>query len=335
MPAPTPQEYGPYRVVGPLGGGGMGTVLLAEDSRLGRRVALKTFTGDAAATVQAREQLLREARAAARLSHPSIAAVHDVLDVAGELVIVFEYVEGETLAARLKRGRLAVADALRIGEQLADGLAEAHAHGIIHRDLKPGNVMLTPQGRAKILDFGIAHTTSLENEETSPVLQSGPGVYAGTPAYAAPEQWLGEPLGPHTDLYALGVLLFEMLGGRRPFHTPSRLALMQQVVEAPRPHIREINEHVPASIDALVDNMLARDPARRPAGARDIANLLRSNRSRFAGARANSPPVDDPCVVDRRRRAADSSDLGTCRNPALADQRRRRRIDASGCGAAV
>jgi serine/threonine-protein kinase len=254
----------------------MGTVLLAEDPRLGRFVALKTFAGHAAATAQARDQLLREARAAARLSHPSIAAVHDVLDIAGELVIVFEYVEGETLAARLQRGRLAVADALRIGEQLADGLAAAHAHGIIHRDLKPGNVMLTRDGRAKILDFGIAHTAALENDETSPVLHSGPGVYAGTPGYAAPEQWLGEPLGPHTDLFALGVLLFEMLSGRRPFNPPSRLALMQQVIEAPRPHIREFNEHVPPSIDALIDSALARDPAQRPASARDVANLLRS-----------------------------------------------------------
>ena len=292
MPAPTPQDYGPYRVVRPLGGGGMGTVLLAEDARLGRFVALKTFTGHAAATSQARDQLLREARAAARLSHPSIAAVHDVLDIAGELVIVFEFVEGETLAARLQRGRLAVSEALRIGEQLADGLAVAHAHGIIHRDLKPGNVMLTPDGRAKILDFGIAHTAALENDETSPVLH-GPGVYAGTPAYAAPEQWLGEPLGPHTDIFALGVLLFEMLSGRRPFNPPSRLALMEQVVEAPRPHIREFNEHVPASIDALIDSALARDVAQRPASARDLANLLRSLERDVPA----SPPVSRPLTA--------------------------------------
>jgi eukaryotic-like serine/threonine-protein kinase len=274
MPAQPGHVYGPYRVIRPLGGGGMGTVLLAEDPRLGRFVALKTFAGHAAVSPQGRDHLLREARAAARLSHPNIAAVHDVLDVEGELVIVFEYVEGETLAARLRRRRLAVADALHIAQQLADGLAAAHAQGVIHRDLKPANVMLTRDGRAKILDFGIAHSLSRESEETRPTLLPSAGLYAGTPAYAAPEQWLGEPLGPYTDVFALGLVLFEMLGGRRPFEAESRLALMQQVIEAPRPRIREINPHVPPSVDALIHSALAPDPAQRPATARDVANVL-------------------------------------------------------------
>jgi eukaryotic-like serine/threonine-protein kinase len=266
--------YGPYRVIRPLGGGGMGTVLLAEDPRLGRFVALKTFAGQAAASSLGRDHLLREARAAARLSHPNIAAVHDVLDIEGELVIVYEYVEGETLAARLRRGRLAVADALRIAQQLADGLAAAHGQGVIHRDLKPANVMLTRDGRVKILDFGIAQSLARESEETSPTLLPSAGLYAGTPAYAAPEQWLGEPLGPYTDVFALGLVLFEMLGGRRPFEPDSRLALMQQVIEAPRPRIREINPHVPPSVDALIHSALAPNPAHRPPTARDVANVL-------------------------------------------------------------
>jgi eukaryotic-like serine/threonine-protein kinase len=274
MTAQPGQVYGPYRVIRPLGGGGMGTVLLAEDPRLGRFVALKTFAGEAASTPQGRDHLLREARAAARLSHPNIAAVHDVLDIEGELVIVFEYVEGETLAARLRRGRLAVADALHIAQQLADGLAAAHAQGVIHRDLKPANVMLMHDGRAKILDFGIAHSLSRETEETSPTLLPTAGLYAGTPAYAAPEQWLGEPLGPYTDVFALGLVLFEMLGGRRPFDAESRLALMQQVIEAPRPRIREINPHVPPSVDALIHGALAPNAAQRPPTARDVANVL-------------------------------------------------------------
>ncbi len=274
MTAQPGHVYGPYRVIRLLGGGGMGTVLLAEDPRLGRFVALKTFAGQAAAGSQGRDHLLREARAAARLTHPNIAAVHDVLDIEGELVIVFEYVEGETLAARLRRGRLAVADALHIARQLADGLAAAHAQGVIHRDLKPGNVMLTRDGRAKVLDFGIAHSLARETEETSPTLLPSAGLYAGTPAYAAPEQWLGEPLGPYTDVFALGLVLFEMLGGRRPFEAESRLALMQQVIEAPRPRIREINPHVPPSVDALIHSALAPNPSQRPATARDVANVL-------------------------------------------------------------
>jgi eukaryotic-like serine/threonine-protein kinase len=289
MPAQSGQTYGPYRVIRPLGGGGMGTVLLAEDARLGRYVALKTFTGHAAASADARAQLLREARAAARLTHPNVAAVHDVLDIGGETVIVFEYVEGETLATRLSRGRLSVGEAIRIGIQLADGLAAAHAQGIVHRDLKPGNVMLTPDGRAKILDFGIAQSAALDNEETSPMLSATGGLYAGTPAYAAPEQWLGEPVGPYTDIFALGLLLFEMLGGRLPFDSASRLRLMQQVVEAPRPHVREINPHVPASIDALIDSALSREPARRPTAARDVAEILRSIERDVPGAGARPP----------------------------------------------
>jgi serine/threonine-protein kinase len=275
MPAQAVDHYGPYRVIRPLGGGGMGTVLLAEDPRLGRLVALKMISGQDATPPASRGQLLHEARAAARLAHPSIAAVHDVLDVGGETVIVFEYVEGETLAARLKRGRLPVSDALRLGEQLADGLAAAHAQGIIHRDLKPSNVMLTPDGRAKIPDFGIAHR-SLDNDETSPALSLGVGMYAGTPAYAAPEQWLGESIGVHTDIFAFGLLLFEMLGGRRPFETKSRLALMHQVIEAPRPHVRELNANVPTSVDALITSMLSREPSQRPGSAREIAGILRS-----------------------------------------------------------
>jgi eukaryotic-like serine/threonine-protein kinase len=290
MRAHTGHTYGPYRVIRPLGGGGMGTVLLAEDERLGRFVALKTFTGRAAATAHAREQLLREARAAARLAHPNIAAVHDVLDIGGETVIVFEYCEGETLAARLSRGRLSVGEALRIGGQLADGLAAAHTQGIVHRDLKPSNVMLTADGRVKILDFGIAHSMALDNEETSPALTPA-GMYAGTPAYAAPEQWLGEPVGAFTDIFALGLLLFEMLGGRLPFDSASRLRLMQQVIEAPRPHVRELNAHVPPSIDALIDSMLSREPAQRPAAARDVAAILRSIERDLPALSPAVPPV--------------------------------------------
>ena len=266
--------YGPYRVVRPLGAGGMGTVLLAEDPRLRRFVALKTCAGHSASQ-EAREHVLREARAAAQLSHPNIAAVHDVLDLDGQLIIVFEFVEGETLAERLRRGRLPVPEVIRIGEQIADGLAAAHAAGIIHRDLKPANVMLTRDGRAKVLDFGIARSAEIDSAETGSLVTTS-SLFAGTPAYAAPEQWLGEPLGAHTDIFSLGLVLFEMLSGRRPFDAPSRLSMMQHVIEAPRPHISELNELVPPSVDALITSMLARDPADRPASAREIATTLRS-----------------------------------------------------------
>jgi tetratricopeptide (TPR) repeat protein/TolB-like protein len=266
--------YGPYRVIRTLGSGGMGTVLLAEDPRLGRYVALKTFRRDPNDPADARDRVLREARAVAGLSHPNIASVHDVLDVGGEMVIVFEYVEGETLAARIARGRLPVVEAIRIGAEVADGLAAAHARGIIHRDLKPGNIMLTRDGRAKILDFGIARNASTSQIGTT--LMTTSSVFAGTPAYAAPEQWVGDPVTPRTDLFAFGILLFETLGGRRPFDAESRLSMMQLVLDAPRPNLREVNPQAPASVAALVDTLLARDPNFRPASATEVASILRS-----------------------------------------------------------
>jgi tetratricopeptide (TPR) repeat protein/negative regulator of sigma E activity len=302
MPAQEGQSYGPYRVIRTLGSGGMGTVLLAEDSRLGRYVALKTFRRDPNDPADARDRVLREARAVAGLSHPNIASVHDVLDVGGEMVIVFEYVEGETLAARMARGRLPVVEAIRIAAEVADGLAAAHARGIIHRDLKPGNIMLTRDGRAKILDFGIARNASASQVGTT--LTTTSGVFAGTPAYAAPEQWVGDPVTPRTDLFAFGILLFETLGGRRPFDAESRLAMMQLVLDAPRPNLREVNPQVPASVAALVETLLARDPNLRPASATEVASVLRSverdlpaTQHAFVPARTGRRPLAVAAVI--------------------------------------
>src|SRR6476620_10465691 len=186
-----PPEIGPYRIVRPLGQGGMGTVLLAEDRRLARLVALKTFSGPEARSAPAREHLMSEARAAAALSHPNIASVHDVLDVNGEVVIVFEYVQGETLSSRLAQGPLPTATALAIAVQLADALAAAHAHGIIHRDLKPGNVIMTADETVKVLDFGVARVMPADPGATA-TAQTAPAMFVGTVGYAAPEQSLGQ-----------------------------------------------------------------------------------------------------------------------------------------------
>ena len=277
----------------------MGTVFLAEDPRLGRFVALKMFTREHAGATEARERVLHEARAVATLSHPNIAAVHDILEVGDETVIVFEFVDGETLADRLRRGRLPVVDALRIGAQIADGLAAAHVNGIVHRDLKPGNVMLTPDGRAKILDFGIARTTSAFEGGTT--LTTTTNVFAGTPAYAAPEQWLGDPVTPRTDVFALGLVLYEMLGGRRPFEADTRLAVMQLVLEAPRPNVRDLNAQVPPSVAALVGDALQRDPQQRPSTASEVASVLRAiERDAPLSERSRSQTVRLP-VVHRMR----------------------------------
>jgi eukaryotic-like serine/threonine-protein kinase len=286
----TATPFGPYRVLRELGQGGMGTVLLAEDTRLGRHVALKTVSGVQAGTSGGRAQLLDEARAAASLSHPSIAAVHDVIEHDGEIAIVFELVEGETLAARLKKGPLAEDQALHIAVQLADALSAAHAHGVLHRDLKPSNVMLGPGGAVKILDFGIARFQprgkTRSTARTADALgaagrgaadRAGPSDegFQGTPGYVAPEQWAGKPVDERADLYALGVVLFEMLTGKRPFPERDPLTLAHASIDRMARRVSSLKPDVNPALDKLVSRLLATDPALRPPKARVVADELR------------------------------------------------------------
>ena len=263
---------GPYRVVRELGHGGMGTVVLAEDTRLGRHVALKTVSGAQAGTSGGRAQLLDEARAAAAISHPSIAAVHDVVDHDGDIAIVFEFVEGETLAARLAKGPLAEDQAIQIAIQLADALGVAHGHGVLHRDLKPSNVMLAPGGVVKILDFGIARFRPV-----GAVASGAGGVdgFMGTPGYVAPEQWVGKPADERSDLYALGVVLFEMITAKRPFPEREPFTLARAAIERIARRMSTLAPHVSPGLDRLVARLLAADPALRPPRARVVADELR------------------------------------------------------------
>jgi serine/threonine-protein kinase len=243
----------------------MGVVWLAEDERLNRKVALKTVKGADSATVEGRQRLMREARAAAALTHANIAAVHDVIDVDGKVVVVFEYVEGETLAARLQRGALPIAEAIEVAWQLADALATAHRHGIIHRDLKPTNVVLTPDGHAKVLDFGIARLVPLGADPSATAPGTVGGGLVGTPGYAAPEQYLSRNVDGRADLYALGVILFEMLSGRRPFPGTDAVALATSVLRDEAPKLSTVTgPWVPAPLVALVARLLECEPDKRP-----------------------------------------------------------------------
>lgn len=266
-------DVGPYRVVRQLGAGGMGTVLLAEDTRLGRRVALKTIAGPEAQSAHGRRQLMREARAAAAINHSNIAAVHDVLDLDGRVVIVFEYVEGETLAARIARGPVPVVAALDIARQLASALVAAHARGVIHRDLKPANVMLDDEGRAKVLDFGIARLGPQEATASATLASTGGGLM-GTPGYAAPEQWLGQTVDARADIYALGVVLFEMLTGERPFGGGNVLVTAGNVMQNDPPRVRSLAPGIPRELDDIVAVSLSRDPGERQQSAVDVERAL-------------------------------------------------------------
>jgi len=248
----------------------MGVVWLAEDTRLQRKVALKTVKGADADTTEGRQRLMREARAAATLNHPNIATVHDVLDVDGQVVVVFEYVEGDTLAARLQRGPLSVAEAVEVTWQLADALAAAHAQGVIHRDLKPSNVVLNPDGRAKVLDFGIARLVPAGADMSANAPGTIGGGLVGTPGYAAPEQYLSRNVDGRADLYSLGVMLFEMITGRRPFPGSDAIQLATSVLRDEAPSLTSDSLWVPPQLTRLVQRLLEREPSRRPASGEEV-----------------------------------------------------------------
>ena len=287
---------GPYHIVRQLGSGGMGVVWLAEDTRLNRKVALKTVKSAEADTTEGRQRLMREARAAAALNHPHIATVHDVLDVEGKVIVVFEYVEGDTLASRLQRGTLSIAEAIEIAWQLADALAAAHSQGVVHRDLKPSNVVLGPDGRATVLDFGIARLVPRDAD----MMASAPGTVGGglmgTPGYAAPEQYLSRNVDGRADLYALGVMLYEMIAGRRPFRGTDAVTLATLVLGEPAPKLASSSQvWVPPRLDALVAQLLERDPEKRPSSGDEVLVELSPLRD------IESSPLARRTVVLRRR----------------------------------
>ncbi len=255
----------------------MGEVYLAEDTRLGRHVALKRPSDAWLSMPDARERLHREASAAGRLTHPNIAAIYDVLDVDSHPYIVMEYVEGESLASVLRRGALPLDNAIAVGTEIAEALAAAHAKGIVHRDLKPANISLTPDGHAKVLDFGLAkgpatkETTSQAGLSTITV----PGQVMGTPGYSSPEQLVGAPADPRDDIYSLGVVLYELLCGRRPFDGTDSLELAMATMTKTPPPVHQVNPAVPEAISAIVARAMARDRDDRHQSADQLRTELR------------------------------------------------------------
>ena len=272
---------GPYRIVDRLGAGGMGEVFLAFDTRLGRKVALKSLSDPSLDTPQIRERLLREARAAAHITHPNIAAIYDILDTCEPPCIVMEYAQGETLSAIASRGPMACREVLKVSLQLVDAVAHAHASGVVHRDLKPANVVLTPDGVVKVLDFGLARVRDVQAEQeladasTHEQTRSQIEVIAGTTAYMAPELFAGKPAGKLSDIYGLGATLYELLTGRQPFEAPTTQDLVYQIVSKPTPRALAANPAVPAMLDAVVAKAMAKDMADRYQSAEEMAEDLR------------------------------------------------------------
>jgi eukaryotic-like serine/threonine-protein kinase len=289
-------SIGPYVVHSELGAGGMGKVYRARDTRLGREVALKQLSDPSLTSELARERVLREARAAAGLSHANIATIYDVLDTPDGPTIVMEYVPGESLARHIARGSLPAARAVEIAAQIADGLAEAHTRGIVHRDLKPANIQITPEGKAKILDFGIAQPA--ENDQnaapaSTPTVTAyaEAGRLAGTPGYMAPEQLGGSRADERTDVYALGVLLYEMLTGRPPYPGGDLLSSAMAVLKGGAPAVSELVPTTPPLVSAIVDRAMAPGPAERYQDAGELARDLRHARKAIAGGGAGWMPA--------------------------------------------
>ncbi len=262
-----PVTIGRYHVLAKIGEGGMGEVFLAEDTSLGRRVALKLPPAAWSGDPRTRERLQQEARAAATLNHPNVCIVHEVGEGPGNRpFIAMEYVEGETLAARIKRGRLPVQEVLALGEQVAGALHEAHSKGVVHRDLKPSNIMLTSHG-VKLLDFGLANVT---RPSSFPNAGTAAGTFAGTIPYMSPEQVRSEDVDHRTDLYSLGVLLYEAATGCRPFDAPTPRATCEAILESdPRP-ASEIVAAVPAKLERVIRRALAKNREERYQSAAEL-----------------------------------------------------------------
>ncbi|MCK6685460.1 MAG: protein kinase [Thermoanaerobaculia bacterium] len=289
-------RLGPYEIVSRIGAGGMGEVWRGRDSRLGRSVAIKVLPKEFAQDKELRRRFEREARIISQLNHPNICTLHDV----GEGYLVMEFLEGESLAERLRKGPLPVRDALKLGSEIALALDQAHRAGVVHRDLKPGNVMVTKVG-AKLLDFGLARSEAQAGVEdrtvTAPLTETG--VILGTVPYMAPEQLEAKPADARTDIFALGAVLYEMITGQRAFQGASRASLIARILNAEPAPISSHQPLTPRSLEHLITRCLAKDPDERWQSAKDLAGELRWIAESLSGE-----SVAGAVAAPRSRRAA-------------------------------
>ncbi|MBM3820661.1 MAG: hypothetical protein FJW14_16820 [Acidimicrobiia bacterium] len=278
-------EIGHYRIVRLLGKGGMGEVYLADDTRLQRQVALKLLDPEVAADPERRDRFAREARAAAALNHPNIVTIHSVEEADGRLFLTLEYIEGGTLGDVIQPGGLPIDRLISIGISLADAVGAAHQRGITHRDLKPANVMIANDGRVKVLDFGLAKLRE-DLQATGAVdvtqAQTGEGRILGTVAYMSPEQAEARAVDQRSDVFSLGVILYEMALGERPFRGDTQVSVLSSILRDTPPLVTDVKQGLPRDLGRIIRRCLAKDPEDRYQTAKDLRNDLRGLREELS-----------------------------------------------------
>ncbi|HWC77221.1 MAG TPA: protein kinase, partial [Blastocatellia bacterium] len=303
------EEISHYRIIRKLGAGGMGEVYLAEDIKLKRKVALKMLSSRSMADEQSKRRFLREARAAATLDHPNICAIHEVGEEGDSAFIAMQYVEGSTLANTIKGNPLSAPEIADIGTQVAAALSEAHSHGIIHRDIKPHNIIITPRGQVKVIDFGLAKV--LQDEQAMRATSEGrlteTGAVVGTVGYMSPEQLKDLPPDKRSDLFSLGVTLYECATGKATFSGSSRVEVLLQVIQFDPPSPSQLNPSIPFELDEIILKAIAKDADARYQSADEMLADLSEMRAALQDGSSVNTRILKPVPASSQRMSGISS----------------------------
>lgn len=304
---PVGRTMGHYRIVEEIGRGGMGVVYRAEDLQLGRQVALKALPPEVAGHEDRLARFRREARSLAALNHPNIVTLYAVEEIDGELLLAMELVKGKTLGEVIPAEGLELAKFFGLAIPLVDALSAAHEEGVVHRDLKPGNVLVTPQGRVKVLDFGLAKLRAAATDPSATTYlpteaQTAIGAVVGTPAYMAPEQIRSGLTDERSDIFSLGLVLYQMIAGQHPFHRASSADVVSSILRDDPPSLHRLKPYLPEHLDRILRSCLEKDPERRLQSAKDLRNQLASLQTELASMVVSQPSL--PARPLRRRPVA-------------------------------